>query len=171
MAMDILVSFARFLVSIPPELAIVVLAMLPFGELRGALPVALTVYNMSIPEAMFWSVVGNMLPVYFLLVFFERATLWVRQRSRLADDLLNKLFERTRRQLHDQVGKYGIWALAIFVAIPFPATGAWTGALGAFVFGLPKKRAFLSILAGVIIAAVIVTAVTTGAVITIQSLL
>lgn len=79
-----------------------------------------------------------------------------------AKKLFDWLFERTRRKLNNQVAKYGYWALAIFVAIPLPATGAWTGALAAFVFGLPRKKSFLAILLGVCMAAIIVTLVTIG---------
>lgn len=145
--------------SIPPEIITLILGALPIGELRGALPLALAVYKMPLVSALFWSIVGNTLPVYFLLVFFEHFTNYLRPRSRLYDKFCIWLFERTRRKLHDHVQKYGYWALAIFVGIPLPMTGAWTGALAAFVFGMEKKRAFLAIFVGILIAAAIVAAV------------
>lgn len=166
--MEILQYLVQALSSIPPQLATVVLAMVPVGELRGALPVALTLYKLPVIEAMFWSIVGNMLPVYLLLVFFEKTAAWLQQHSPLADRLLQKLYDRTRHKLDGKVEKYGPWALTLFVAVPLPVTGAWTGSLAAFVFGLPKKQAFLAILAGVVIAAVIVTFVTVGVTATVQ---
>ncbi len=166
--METIQFLARALTAIPPQLATVILAMLPVGELRGALPVALTLYKLPLAEAMFWSIVGNMLPIYFLLVFFEKGAAWLQKHSPLADRLLQRLYERTRRKLGRDVEKYGYWALTIFVAIPLPATGAWSGALAAFVFGLPKKKAFLAILAGVVIAAVAVALLTLGAAATIK---
>jgi len=75
---------------------------------------------------------------------------------------MQKLFERTRRKLNGRVEKYGYWALTLFVAIPLPVTGAWTGTLAAFVFGLPKKASFIAIFIGVCISATIVTLVTLG---------
>lgn len=156
-------QLAEQLASIPPQLATLLLAMLPLGELRGALPVAIGVYKLSLVEAMFWSVLGNMIPVYFLLVFFEKAAGFARRKSKIADALLEILFERTRKKLQPQVEKYGEWALLLFVGVPLPVTGAWTGTLAAFVFGMNKKKAFFSIFGGVCLSAVIVAAITLGA--------
>jgi len=138
----------------------VLLAALPVGELRLALPTALVVYKLPVTEAVGLSILGNMLPVYFLLVFFERVAAWLSSRSVLADRFLQWLFERTRRKLDERVRKYEHWALALFVAVPVPVTGAWTGALAAFVFGLRKKQSFLTILVGVCISALIVMLLT-----------
>lgn len=148
---------------LPPEIATLILGALPLAELRGALPVALLAYKMPLISSLFWSILGNMLPIYFLLVFFERFTNWLRPRSKLYDQFCTWLFERTRRKLHTQVQKYGYWALAIFVGIPLPITGAWTGAIAAFIFGMDRKKAFLAIFVGVLLAAIIVTAVVFGA--------
>lgn len=148
--------------SLPPPVATFLMAMLPVGELRGALPVALLGYKMSWPEAIMIAVAGNMLPVYFLLLFFEAGSTWLRERFTWADRWFHWLFERTRRKLNGQVQRYGYWALALFVAVPVPVTGAWTGALAAFVFGLPKGKSFLAILVGVCVSALIVTLITMG---------
>ena len=145
-----------------PEIATVLLAALPLGELRLALPAALVVYKLPVLEAVALSILGNMLPVYFLLVFFERTAAWLSERSVLADRFLQWLFERTQHKLDKRVKKYEHWALALFVAVPLPVTGAWTGALAAFVFGLPKKQSFFTILIGVCISALIVTLLTLG---------
>lgn len=157
--------------SFPPEIATLVLAALPVGELRGALPVALLVYKLPAWQAFILAVVGNMLPVYFVMLFFDRLAVYLMDRSDVARRFFGWLFARTRRQLNGQVEKYGYWALAIFVAIPLPATGAWTGALAAFVFGLPRARSWLAILAGVLVAGLIVLGVTWGGSATWQALL
>ncbi len=156
---DFLVTLVR---DIPPQLVTVLLAILPVGELRGALPVALLVYKLPVFEAAALSILGNMLPVYFLLMFFEGGAEWISRRSEFANRLLERLYERTKLKLHDRVSKYGYWALALFVAVPLPVTGAWTGALAAFVFGLPRKKAFLAILVGVCTSALIVIGLTLG---------
>lgn len=167
--MSVVASLVDALATVPPQIATLVIAALPIAELRGAIPVALSVYNMSVPSTLFWAIVGNMLPVYFILVFFEKVSAWLRVRSQPVDRFLNWLFERTQRKLEKSVAKYGWWALAIFVAIPLPMTGAWTGALGAFVFGVPRKKAFFAVLTGVLIAAVIVTILTLGAEVTVRA--
>lgn len=165
-----LFGFTELLSGVPSPLATFLLAMLPVGELRGALPVALVVYELPLGAALALSVVGNMFPVYFLLVFFERLSRWARHHSVFADRVLEWLFARTRRKLDERVQRYGYWALALFVAIPLPVTGAWTGSLAAFVFGLPKWRSFYAILVGVCVSAVIVTATTLGAAFTLRAL-
>lgn len=157
--MQSLVDIGR---NLPPELATFLIAMMPVGELRGSLPVALLMYKIPWPLAMAISIAGNMLPVYFLLLFLDAVAEWLMKRFKWAQIMFNWMFERTRKKLSKQVEKYGYWALALFVAIPLPATGAWTGAMAAFVFGLPKKKSFLAILLGVCLAAVVVTAVTMG---------
>lgn len=154
----------KFLQDFPPQLATLLLGMLPIGEIRAALPVALTVYKLSLPSAIFWGVLGNILPVYILLVFFERFTNWLRPRSKAYDRFCTWLFERTRRKLHSQIEKYGYWALAIFVGIPLPVTGAWTGTVAAFVFGLDKRKAFLAIVTGILLSTSIVAFITLGGV-------
>lgn len=161
--MSVITPLVDALQSIPPQIATAIIAALPIAELRGAIPVALTVYNMSVPSTLFWSILGNMIPVYFILILLERVSVWLRARSKKADEFFTWLFDRTQRKLEKSVQQYGWWALAIFVAIPLPATGAWSGAVAAFVFGFPKKKAFFSILVGVVMAAIIVTILTVGA--------
>lgn len=160
--MSIALTIAEKLASLPPELATVLLAMVPVAELRGAIPIARTLYHLSIGSAFFWAVIGNMLPVYFILSWFDPVATWLRKVSPLADKFFTWLFDRTRKKLEKGVEKYGVFALALFVAIPLPATGAWTGALAASLFGLHKKQAFFSILVGVLIAGVIISILTAG---------
>lgn len=163
-------SLAQALVNVPPQIATLIIAALPVAELRGAIPVAVAVYKLSVLEAAAWSIIGNMLPVWFLLVFFEQLSGFLAAHSETAARLLDKLYERTRRKLETKVAKYGVLALSLFVAIPLPVTGAWTGSLAAHVFGLPKKKAFFAIFLGVIIAAVIISTLTAGTKFTIDAL-
>lgn len=152
-------------------LATVVLAMMPVGELRGALPVALVVYKLPVALAVALAVLGNMLPIYFLLRYIGPVTEWMSGRSGIVDRFVLWLFERTRRKLSERVERYSYWALALFVAVPLPVTGAWTGALAAFVFGLPRQKSFIAILIGVCISASIVTVLTLGSVAAVLNLL
>jgi uncharacterized membrane protein len=103
-------------------------------------------------------VLGNLLPIIPLLLFLEPVSNYLR-RYQVFDKFFTWMFSRTRRNNTKSFEKYGLLALTIFVAIPLPATGAWSGCAAAFVFGIKFKPAFLSIAAGVMIAGVVVTIV------------
>ncbi len=134
---------------------VVLTAMTPISELRGAIPLALFELGMSPLQAYTYSVLGNMLPVIPLLLFLEPVSNWLR-RYVIFDRFFTWLFARTRRY-NKRMEKYGALGLASFVAIPLPMTGAWTGCAVAFVFGIRFKYAFPTILAGVLIAGLVVT--------------
>ncbi len=151
-----------WLTNIPSELATFVLAMLPIFELRGALPIALEVYHLPPGSAFLWSVLGNIFPIIFILYFLDVVSSFLSQRFSFFKKFFTWLFERTRRNHNGRFEKWGSLALITFVAIPLPLTGAWTGAVAAFVFGIPTKRALILISLGVIIAGVIVTLITKG---------
>lgn len=137
------------------ELVVVIVAILPIVELRGALPVAINVFNMPWPEAVALSIVGNMLPVPIILLFFEFVYQGLK-RFHLMDRFFNWLFAYTRRKSRI-IERYHAVGLLLFVAVPLPLTGAWTGSLAAFLLGMRFWAAFLAVLGGVIIAAAVVT--------------
>jgi uncharacterized membrane protein len=143
---------------IPSWLWVIFIAALPIIELRGALPVAALIYHMPWYEAIGLSILGNMLPVPFILWGMPLAEKILRKIS-IFDRFFNWLFARTRRKAQDTIRIYGLIGLAIFVAIPLPATGAWTGSLVAYLFGFKKPQALLSIFAGVIAAGAIVASI------------
>jgi uncharacterized membrane protein len=115
------------------------------------------IYGIGPLEAFFFSVLGNLLPVIPLLLFLEPVSNYLR-RYRIFDTFFTWLFSRTRQNNTESFEKYGLLALAIFVAIPLPATGARSGCAAAFVFGVKFKRSFPAIAAGVMMAGIIVTA-------------
>ncbi len=141
------------------ELIVVLIAMLPVAELRLAIPIAIYGFELDWFTAFYLSVVGNMIPVIPLLLFLEPVSNFLR-RWRIWDIFFTWLFERTHRRHNANFEKYGSIGLAIFVGIPLPVTGAWTGCAAAFVFGFKFKNAFLAILSGVIIAGAVVTTLT-----------
>jgi len=149
--------FADDLVNIglSKELAVFVISMLPVVELRGALPVAINVFDIPWYYAFAIAFVGNLLPVPFILLFFEKVARWLR-RWPVFERFFSWLLERTRRRSQLAV-KYERIGLALFVAVPLPVTGAWTGSLIAVLLGLKLRTAFISIAIGVFIAGVIVT--------------
>ena len=140
---------------IAKELIVVIISALPVAELRGALPVAINLFHMTWYWAFFLAVIGNMLPVPVLLLFLESLAKAI-SKVELGRRLVNWVFERTRRR-GVVIEKYQRIGLMLFVAIPLPLTGAWTGSVAAFLFGLKFNHAFLSIFCGVIIAGAIVT--------------
>ncbi len=145
------------------EVIVVLIAMLPVAELRLSIPLAIMKepygFGLDPFSAFYLSVIGNMIPVIPLLLFLEPVSNFLR-RWRIWDIFFTWLFERTHRKHNASFEKYGSIGLAIFVGIPLPATGAWTGCAAAFIFGFKFKNAFLAILAGVIIAGAVVTALT-----------
>ena len=137
------------------ELIVIIIAVLPLSELRGALLVAINFFHMPWYWAFLLAVIGNMLPVPIVLLFLDFFVRLI-SKVRIGKRLANWILERTRARSRI-IQKYERIGLIIFVAIPLPFTGAWTGAIAAFLLGMKFHHAFLAILCGVIIAGVIVT--------------
>ena len=134
------------------ELAVVIISMVPLVELRGAVPLGVAI-GMPVYELYPLSILGNMIPIPFLLFFGEKILDWVctlRPFTKFATAYKNKLLSKT-----DQVTKYARIGLFLFVAVPLPGTGAWSGALIATILKMPKAKALFSILCGVITAGII----------------
>lgn len=143
----------------PGEVVVIFLGMLPIVELRGALPVALLQYDYPVAKAYFLSVLGNMIPIPFLLKFFPDVERYLRKYP-FWDRFFNRLFSRTRRKAAGKIERYEKLGVMVFVAIPLPVTGAWTGTLVAYLFGIDFASALLYIFMGVLIAGVIVLIIT-----------
>ena len=139
-------------------LTVLGLAASPISELRGAIPVAIIQFHFPWYYAFLLAIIGNLLPVPFILLFLDTASRLL-SKVGLFDRILSWLFERTKRR-STIIEKYQRIGLVLFVAIPLPVTGAWTGSLAAVLLGLRFKHAFLSIFIGVLIAGVIVTCAT-----------
>ena len=138
-------------------LKIFVLAMTPIGELRIAIPIGLTVYQMNPISVYFFAVLGNISAVFLILVFLGAFSRWTSKKIYFFNRFFSWLFSQTRKNHCDRVNKYGLYLLPIFVAIPLPITGGWTASLIAFVFGMPFRKAFPLICLGVVAAGVIVS--------------
>ncbi len=138
------------------------IAMLPVVELRGAIPVGVGLLGRSaLPSVYLAAVLGNMLPVPFIIVYIRRIFQWLRRRSRRLDSLVTRL--ETKAHLKGRmVTRYKYLGLCILVAIPLPGTGAWTGALVAAFLDMRLRSAVPAIFLGVLIAGVLVSLVTGG---------
>lgn len=154
-------QFIELLGSVPHWLATILLGATPIMELRGAIPIAIGVYGMDPITAYILAVIGNLLPVIPLLLFLDPVSTYLR-RFKIGDMFFSWLFTRTHRNHSEKFERYGTLALTLFVAVPLPVTGAWTGCAAAFVFGIKFRHALLAISEGVMIAGVIVTALTLG---------
>lgn len=144
----------------PEVLQIIFISALPVVELRGAIPVAMLTYDFSPISAFLLSVLGNLLPVFFLLTLLPKVEELCRKYSKHLNTLLNWWYKRVFNKHKKKFETWGSLALITLVAIPLPMTGAWTGSLAAHLFKIPLKLSFLYILVGVLIAGVIVTLLT-----------
>jgi len=141
-----------------PSLITLLIAMLPIAELRGAIPIAILKYHLPVWKSVLIAMIGNLLPVIPLLIFLEKM-LDVFSKWRPTKKLVAKLIERTKSR-SKVIEQYKIMGLAIFVGIPLPITGAWTGSLASVILGMKFFHALIGIIIGVCIAAVIVTTLT-----------
>jgi uncharacterized membrane protein len=135
----------------------VLLSLLPIAELRGGIPYALA-NGMPVAAAFALCVLVNMLvgPIGWLFLSTLHRLL---SRWRPYASVFERLVQRARRKVHAAVERWGYWGLAVFVAIPLPFTGAWTGVLGAWVLGMEVRKSLAAVAAGVLIAGLIVTLV------------
>jgi len=137
------------------ELVVIIISALPILELRGAIPVAINLFNFPWYHALLLAVIGNLLPVPIILLFLNAISKWL-SKIGFFRRFFHWLFEHTSRR-GKIVERYERIGLILFVAVPLPVTGAWTGSLLAVLFGLKFRHAFFSILIGVCIAGIIVT--------------
>lgn len=137
------------------ELVVLIISALPILELRGAIPVAINLFNFPWYQALLLAVIGNLLPVPIILLFLNAISKWL-SKIGFFRRFFHWLFEHTSRR-GKIVERYERIGLILFVAVPLPVTGAWTGSLLAILFSLKFRHAFLSILIGVCIAGIIVT--------------
>lgn len=138
-------------------LTVALLCLLPISELRGGLPYALArgwTPFAAVPICILLNSLAGPVTYAFLGTVHRLLVRW-RPYERVFDRLIN----RARRKVAPQVQRYGTWGLIVFIGIPLPLTGAYTGAMGAWVLGMSFRRAILPVCAGVLLAAVIVTAV------------
>ena len=138
----------------------VLFSMIPVVELRGGIPFGVTL-GLPVWAAFIAAVIGNLIPVPFIIVYIRRIFQWMRERiprlNRLVDALERKAHLKGRR-----VNKYKYLGLAIFVAIPLPGTGAWTGSLAAAFLDMPLRKALPSVIAGVVTAGLAISILTYG---------
>lgn len=137
-----------------------IVSMVPVIELRGAIPLGV-LNGLDVATAMVVSILGNLVPVPFIIVFIRKIFKWMQSKNETLAKVVRKMEEKADKK-KEQVLKYEFWGLLILVAIPLPGTGAWTGALVAAMLDMQLKRAFPAIALGVLFAGIIVTVATYG---------
>ena len=143
------------------ELIVFIISLLPLLELRGGL-IAATLLGVKHVVGYIVSIIGNTIPVPFILLFIAKILDWmekskIKWMKNIAKWLRNKAHKHRK-----EIDKYGYWGLLLFVGIPLPGTGAWTGSLIACVLEMDRKKTFLAVLAGVFLASIIMMLVSFG---------
>ena len=141
-------------------LVTLLVSMLPVFELRGAIPLGVSL-GLDVWPATLISVAGNLLPIPFIILFIRRILDWLCTKSSFLKRIIENKIRKTLRH-SDKIYKSEVLGLMIFVAIPLPGTGAWSGALLAALLNIRLKVAFPAISAGVLIAAILVSGITYG---------
>ena len=142
---------------------VMICSMIPIIELRGAIPLGAWL-EMPWWQNYLLSVLGNMIPVPFILLFINKFIAWMsRSKIKFFNKIGTWLAEKAEKN-RGKIEKYSFWGVCLFVAVPLPVTGAWTGSLVAATIGIKGWKAFLSCLLGVMIAGVIMTLASYGVV-------
>lgn len=144
---------------LPPQALVVIVSMLPIIELRGGIPLA-RLLMLPLWQAILFSVIGNIIPIPFILLFVNKVFDWLRPTKSLGW-LVEKLEKRALSK-SDGIKKAEFWGLALFVGIPLPGTGGWTGSLAASLLKVDLKKASLAILMGIAIASTIMSLLSYG---------
>ena len=152
--------------TLPKELIVFIISMVPILELRGSL-LAAGFLQMEFLSTFILAVIGNILPIPFILLFIDKIFLWLKKTKlkNMVEKLENKALSKS-----DQIKKYGKLGLFLFVAIPLPGTGAWTGALIASLFRMKIKDSFPWIFLGVVVAGLIMSLISFGMIKNIMSM-
>lgn len=150
-----------FLETVGKELCVFFCSMIPIIELRGAVPMG-AVFDMPWYLTYVLSVLGNMVPVPFILLLIKKVIEWMsKSKVKFFNKFANFLLRKVEKK-RAKIEKYAFWGVCFFVAIPLPVTGAWTGSLVASMIDMKPWKAFLSCILGVMISGVIMTVISYG---------
>ena len=141
------------------EIVVFIISLMPILELRGGM-IASAILNIPYIKAAIICIIGNILPIPFILLFLKKIFNWM-DKWKFTRDFV-EYFRKIAHNNKSKVEKYGFWGLVLFVGIPLPGTGAWTGSLVASVFDMDIKKASIGILLGIILAFIIMSIVSYG---------
>ncbi len=143
------------------EILVFIISLMPILELRGGLLAAALLGLDPLPSYII-SIIGNVLPVPFILLLITKILSWMRNsKIKFFNKIANWLDEKVEKH-KGQIEKYGYWGVVLFVGIPLPGTGAWTGTLIASVLNMDKKKTFAAVMAGIVMASIIMMVLSFG---------
>lgn len=145
---------------LPPELIVFLVSMIPILELRGGMIIA-SLYGFNLFKAFAICIVGNVIPIPFILWLITPVFRWM-ERWKIFRPLVEKLEAKATGKKSEKIRKASFWGLLLFVGIPLPGTGAWTGSLIAALLDLDKKRSLVAAILGVLLASVIMALISYG---------
>ncbi len=151
--------FSTHLGFLSPQAAVTFVSMLPIIELRGGIPLA-RLLKLPVEQAIFFSVLGNAIPIPFILLLINKIFDWLRP-TKVFGPLVRKLEARAMSK-SEGVQKAEFWGLVAFVGIPLPGTGGWTGSLVASLLKVDLKKAFPAVFLGIAVAATIMGLISYG---------
>lgn len=156
---DIIISWFQ---NLPRELATFLIAAIPVTELRAAIPVAYDRFGLGSFSSWLWSVLGTFSTMVVILLLLDPIAGFLSKHISIFAKFFNWLFEHTRKRANGKMEKYGEWTIFILAATPVPFIGGMTGALAAFVFGVPLKKSLPLLLLGTMLSGGIVLVITMG---------
>ena len=143
------------------EILVFIISLMPILELRGGLLAAALLGLDPLPSYII-SIIGNVLPIPFILLLITKVLSWMKNsKVKFFNKIANWLDEKVEKN-KGQIEKYGYWGLFLFVGIPLPGTGAWTGSLIASVLNMDKKKTFLAVMVGLVMASIIMMILSFG---------
>lgn len=154
---DLVNSIVQLFGNLDHNIVIFIISMFPILELRGGM-IAATLLGVPYVRALIICIIGNIIPIPFILLFIKKIFEWLK-RFKTAGKMVCWLERKTLKK-RGQIDKYGFWGLLLFVGIPLPGTGGWTGALLASLLGIPVKRSSVAIGLGICLAAAIMSVIT-----------
>ena len=157
--MQVIVDWFQTNLGLPPQLLVTLVSMLPLIELRGGIPLA-RLLMLPLWQALLFSAIGNILPIPCILFFIEKIFDWLRPTKHFGG-IVKKLEARALGK-SDGIQKAEFLGLTLFVGIPLPGTGGWTGALIASLLKIDRKKASLAILLGIALASTIMSFISYG---------
>ena len=141
------------------ELIVFIISLMPILELRGGL-IAAALLDLNPVTSYIISIIGNVLPVPFILWFINSILEWMRKSKKF--NKIAKWLDKKVEKNKDKIEKFGFWGLVLFVGIPLPGTGAWTGCLVAAVLEMDRKKSFFAAMIGILIASIIMMILSFG---------
>lgn len=156
-------ALLTWLRAFPPEISTALLAALPVTELRGSLPVALTAFHLSVPVAIFFAWIGNIVPGILILCWFPSVLTWLERHLPTVGRWMDAHIRPRMASFRKVQDQFGVYALFVYVAFPSPPFGIWSGAALAGLFKIPLRLSIPAALAGSAVSCVLIVLIVQGA--------